>query len=123
MKDLILYDGTCSLCLQTKKSISALDWFGQLNWVSLEEYEQGQQFFNKEELRKEIHLLTESGKVLKGFSAIRRIMLKCPLLIGLGVVCYLPFAEKIGNPLYRFVATRRYLFLGKACKDGSCSIS
>ncbi|WP_158555776.1 thiol-disulfide oxidoreductase DCC family protein [Peribacillus glennii] len=124
MTDTALYDAECILCRKTKQAISAFDWLDSIKWASLQEYEKQNHtiHFNKKQLREEMHLVTKKGKVLKGFYAVRRIMVKCPLLFLIGAFCYIPSVPLIGVPLYRFIAARRHLFLSKECKDGKCSL-
>ncbi len=102
----------------------SLDWFKRVEWVSLQNYEKRSNsiHINKKELRKELHLITSKGKILKGFYAIRKMMIQCPLLIIPGVLCYVPFIDLIGNPLYRWVAKNRHVFFQKSCDDGNCSL-
>lgn len=102
----------------------SLDWFKLVDWVSLQDYENQptSHLFNRKELRKELHVITSNGKVLKGFYAIRKLMLQCPPLVILGVICYLPFVDLVGNRLYRWVAKNRHVFFQKSCDDGNCSL-
>lgn len=102
----------------------ALDWFKRVNWVSLQEYERkpNNLYINKKELRIQLHLITVKGEVLKGFYAIRKIMLQCPLLVIPGIICYIPFVDFVGNRVYRWVAKNRHIFFGKSCDDGKCSL-
>ena len=119
-----LYDETCILCQLSKKRVMKLDWFKRVTWVSLQEYEK-QQFhihFNKKEIRAELHLITVKDDVLKGFYAIRKIMLQCPLLVLPGIICYLPFVDLIGNRVYRWVARNRHVFFKKSCDDDNCAL-
>ena len=125
LKNLALYDESCSLCQLSKKRVMSLDWFKQVKWVSLQEYEKKSNriyIFNKKELRKELHLITERGEVLKGFYAIRKMMFHCPLLFIPGVICYIPFVDLIGNRVYRWVAKNRHFFFRQSCDDGKCSL-
>lgn len=124
MKPWALYDESCSLCQASKKRVMSLDWFKQVKWVSLQVYEKEPKhiYINKKELRTELHLITAKGKILKGFYAIRHIMLQCPLLVIPGVICYLPFVDLIGIRLYSWVAKNRHLFFRNSCDDGSCSL-
>lgn len=123
MKDLALYDESCSLCQRSKKWMMSLDWFNQVAWVSLQDYEQESNCFpfNKKDLRKELHLITSNGRVLKGFYAIRKMMLQCPLLVIPGVICYLPFVNLVGNRVYRWVAENRHILFRQSCDDEKCS--
>ena len=107
-----------------RKKMMSLDWFKRVDWISLQEYEKKPTCysFSRKELRKELHLITSNGKVLKGFYAIRKMMLHCPLLVMPGVICYIPFVDLVGNRVYRWVAKHRHLFFRKLCDDGKCSL-
>lgn len=105
MKDIILYDGNCSFCELFKNITQKLDWFNQLDWMELQRY-QGV-LFSQEELEAEIHLVTASGKVLKGFRAIRRILWQLPLALPASLVLYLPFSKWFGDKAYQFLSRHR----------------
>lgn len=105
MKDIVLYDGNCGFCRLSKNMAKKLDWLRNLEWIELERY-QGV-LFSQEELESEIHLVTSSGKVLRGFSAIRRILWQLPLTTILSLLLYLPFAKWFGDRVYAFVAKYR----------------
>ncbi|WP_080844346.1 thiol-disulfide oxidoreductase DCC family protein [Cytobacillus gottheilii] len=124
MKMTVLYDGTCSLCKESKRVFEKLDWRGKAAWMSLQEYEKISDgtHFNKKELRKEIHLITSNGKVVKGYYAVRLIMLQCPPVFVLGLLMYLPLVPLIGNPIYKWVAKNRHKFFRRKCDDGSCAL-
>ncbi|WP_235822868.1 thiol-disulfide oxidoreductase DCC family protein [Cytobacillus massiliigabonensis] len=119
-----LYDRTCTLCKESKRMFTKLDWFRQIDWVSLQEYEKNEQAFafDKASLRKELHIITSNGHVLKGFYAIRYLFLRFPLFFLLGAFLYLPFSYIIGNPIYQWIAKNRHKFLKRKCEDGSCSL-
>ncbi|AGX05919.1 DUF393 domain-containing protein [Bacillus infantis] len=124
MKTMALYDNTCQLCQMTKKSFQKLDLLHRVDWVSLQKYEQehGEIQFSSRELRKELHIITPEKKVLKGFYAVRRLLLLFPLTFVLGLFMHLPFASAAGVPVYRWIARNRHKLLRKKCKDGSCSL-
>ncbi|MFO1444250.1 DUF393 domain-containing protein [Bacillus sp. Bva_UNVM-123] len=124
MKTLALYDNTCSLCKQSKRVFQKLDWLHQVKWVSLQEYEQMEEgeSFNKVDLRRELHIITSRGKVLKGYNAIRYLFVLFPATAIGGVILFLPFTHLLGNPIYKRIAKNRHRFLRKKCDDGSCSL-
>ncbi|MGD6944173.1 thiol-disulfide oxidoreductase DCC family protein [Cytobacillus gottheilii] len=124
MKMTVLYDGTCSLCKESRRLFEKLDWLDKINWFSLQEYEKtnGETGYNQKELRKEIHLFTGSGKVLKGFYAVRLIMLQCPPAFVPGLLMYFPLVPLIGKPIYKMVAKNRHKFFRRKCDDGSCAL-
>jgi predicted DCC family thiol-disulfide oxidoreductase YuxK len=124
MKTIALYDGTCSLCKETKRIFKKLDWLDKVEWISLQEYEKmpGSLSFSRQDLRKELHLITPSGNVKKGYSAVRRLLLLFPASFLISTFLYLPFTELLGDPAYKWIAKNRQKFLKKKCGDGSCSL-
>lgn len=126
MKMIALYDNSCSLCKETKKWLEKLDILKRIEWVSLQEYEKQNHStsfsFSKEDLRKELHIIDQKGKVYKGFFAVRKLLVTSPLTIIIGVLLYIPFASFIGVPIYEWIAKNRHRFLRKNCSDGSCSL-
>ena len=124
IKNLILYDKYCYLCNQSKKIIKAIDWFRVFDWQSLQSYEKTTILSDqkKRALEGEIHLIKSSGESLTGFYAIRHILLRCVLTFWLGALLYLPKADQIGNPIYRWVAKNRYRMFKNKCENGTCRI-
>jgi predicted DCC family thiol-disulfide oxidoreductase YuxK len=124
MKTTALYDGTCSLCKETKRIFTKIDWLHKVEWVSLQEFEKSEQNLTIDQatLRKEIHVITHSGKMLKGFYAVRYMLLLFPSTIIIGALLHLPFVPLIGNPVYQWVAKNRHKLLKRKCEDGSCSL-
>ncbi|WP_182201744.1 thiol-disulfide oxidoreductase DCC family protein [Paraliobacillus salinarum] len=124
MKTLILYDENCYLCKQSKKIIKSIDWFRVFQWESLQYYQQRVTLSeeDKKALEGEIHLQRPDGELLKGFYAIRYILLRCVLTSWLGLLAYLPYADRIGNPIYRFIARNRYRIFKNKCANGTCRI-
>ncbi|GGM36924.1 hypothetical protein GCM10011351_23880 [Paraliobacillus quinghaiensis] len=123
-KNLILYDQYCYLCTQSKRIIKAFDWFRVFDWQSLQSYEKTTNLSEqkKEALKGEIHLIKPTGESLTGFYAIRYVLLRCLLTFWLGALFYLPKADRIGNPIYRWVAKNRYRMFKSKCKNGTCRI-
>ncbi|SDM12370.1 thiol-disulfide oxidoreductase DCC family protein [Sediminibacillus halophilus] len=123
-KSIVLYDGDCYLCRQTKQTIKLLDWFGSFRWLSLQEYEKRQSVTSKqrEAIRGEIHLVKPDGKISTGYQAVRFMLARCPLTAPLGILMYLPYAEVIGDPLYRLIAKNRYRIFKNKCTNGVCKL-
>ncbi|MDE3839982.1 DUF393 domain-containing protein [Bacillus methanolicus] len=124
MKTIALYDQTCSLCQETKRIFNKLDWLGKVEWISLQEYEKKQSCFpfRKEDLRKELHIVTPSNKIYKGFYAVRRLLVLLPATFFFGILIHAPLVDRIGSPIYKWVAKNRHKFLRKNCDSGSCSL-
>lgn len=124
MKIVALYDEGCLLCQEVKGKLQKLDSFHKVNWKSLQEYEKTNlnTRFTAEELRKELHIILPNEQVLKGYDAVRKILLLSPYTFLVGILLYIPFIPIIGRPLYRWIATNRHLFMKRKCDDDSCSI-
>ncbi|WP_117169038.1 thiol-disulfide oxidoreductase DCC family protein [Paraliobacillus sediminis] len=123
-KNIILYDQFCYLCKQSKKIINTLDWFNVFEWQSLQSYQEKNDLSveEKQELAGEIHLRKKTGETLTGFYAVRFVLLRCVLTFWLGALAYIPKADLIGNPIYRWVAKNRYRLFKNKCEDGTCRI-
>lgn len=124
LKTIALYDKTCSLCKESKRIFQKLDWLKQINWLSLQEYEQigPIQVIDSKSLRKELHIITPNGRILKGYFAIRYLFVHFPITVLLGLLLYIPFTPIIGKPIYRLIANNRHRLLKRKCDDGSCSL-
>jgi predicted DCC family thiol-disulfide oxidoreductase YuxK len=124
VKTMALYDNTCQLCQMTKKSFGKLDLLHRVEWISLQKYEKehGELIFSSKELRRELHIITPSQEVLKGFYAVRRLLLLFPLTFVFGLLLHFPLASAAGVPVYRWIARNRHKLLRKKCKDGSCTL-
>ncbi len=110
MKATVLYDGNCSLCRRTMKTIAFLDVSHQLNLVDILSSQAGpmiQEWHLKlEDLLFDMHIV-EGEKLWKGYEAYQRISLHLPLLWILVPVLYFPPIRWIGLRVYRRVADSR----------------
>lgn len=124
LKITALYDENCILCQETKGRLEKIDKLGKVEWLSLQQFERaaGENPFDPKELRKELHIILPNNRVLKGFDAVRKLLLISPLTFGMGLILYIPFVPLIGRPIYRWVAKNRHLFMKNKCNDGSCSL-
>lgn len=124
LKTTALYDETCSLCKDSKQIFKKIDWFRKIEWISLQNYEKNNHLFSfdRTSLRKELHIITSSGKVLKGYSAVRYLLLLSPPMSLFGILLYIPGMAFFGDPIYKRIAKNRHKFLRKKCDNGSCSL-
>jgi len=123
-KNIVLYDGGCNLCTNAMQSSKKLDWLDNIEWVNFHDAEATKSIQNlpsKENLTKDMHLVSDNGKISKGFYAWRKILGLMPLTFIPALLLYLPFMPKIGKKIYRKIADNR---LGKIrCTDGKCKHS
>lgn len=113
---LVFYDASCPLCYHLKKNLTKLDKNNKLHWIAAQTaeedpdtypYLQGRNFYE------EIHILTSRGVVMKGFHAIRRLLIELPAARVPGALLYFPLVDKIGSPLYLYVSKSRFKWFGK----------
>jgi len=90
-KHYIIYDGECNLC---KRSVNIIKLFSK-NFI-----------FDPNNKTDEI-IYIENGKVYKGFYAIRRIVLKIPILWIFLIILYFPFFDRIGSKIYKYISKNR----------------
>ncbi|MFC7063913.1 thiol-disulfide oxidoreductase DCC family protein [Halobacillus seohaensis] len=118
----VLYDEHCYLCQQSKNIFKFLDWFQMIKWQSLQRFDQ-EISIDKEELHKEIHVINSKQVVRRGYEAMTYLFLRTPITFFLGLIMSIPGTNKVGDPIYRWIANHRYRLFEKRCRNGSCSIS
>ena len=123
--DIALYDRDCTLCKRTKKVFERLDPSRKIKWVPLQErrkYPEIPNDIDEYDIRAELHLLTHNQHWLKGYYAVRYMFKRNKYLFWTAIFLYFPFADRIGVPIYRAVANRRYELLKDDCEGGKCEI-
>lgn len=124
MKIYALYDANCTLCQESKRIFQKIDRKTKVNWLSLQEYEKTDQeySFSAIELRRELHIILPDKRVLKGFEAVRKLLLISPYTFLIGSFLHIPYMHVIGRPIYGWIAKRRHQFKAHKCSDDSCSL-
>jgi predicted DCC family thiol-disulfide oxidoreductase YuxK len=129
MKSVMLYDGKCVLCRQSKRLIKFLDWCNNIETLDAQAWEivsNRYPHLNQMELLGEIHVVKSDGSVKVGFFAVRYLMRFLPSLWMILPLMYLPLMNWIGPRVYRWVARRRYTlnrwFGAPTCDETMCKI-
>ncbi|MBM7554768.1 DCC1-like thiol-disulfide oxidoreductase family protein [Thalassobacillus pellis] len=124
MKPLVLYDGQCYLCRQTKSIFQWLDWLGSFEWKSLQQYEKETLVTQEERaaIKSELHIIEPDQTSRAGYHAVTYMLVRCPLTFPLGLIASIPGMGLIGKPIYRWIARNRYRIFKDKCSDGACSI-
>ncbi|KHE67058.1 thiol-disulfide oxidoreductase DCC family protein [Halobacillus sp. BBL2006] len=124
-KPIVLYDGACYLCNQSKRFFQKLDWMAKMEWISLQEYEKFTDLsdYQRKAINQELHVRFPTGYEMKGYDAVTYLMRKCPLTFILGLIFSIPGSGMIGKPLYSLVARNRYKLFKNKCKNGTCTLS
>ncbi|MSQ11320.1 MAG: DUF393 domain-containing protein [Dehalococcoidia bacterium] len=109
--DITLYDGACPVCRGAVRVLRA----AHARNVSYLPYQEAPRSLGLDPapLERELHLVCRDGTVLRGFTAVRAVCWKTPLLWPLAVLLSLPGASWLGPRVYRLVAARRRRLLGR----------
>ncbi|MBV9079697.1 MAG: DUF393 domain-containing protein [Elusimicrobia bacterium] len=120
----LVYDGHCYLCLRSMTVIDFFDWAGRVRYHDLEDSASMAKFsdlgIQKEDARREIHLILPGGRIFRGFFAFRRLCWTMPAFWPLLPLFYAPGASIVGPAVYARVARARRRFI--VCDTGSCEI-
>jgi predicted DCC family thiol-disulfide oxidoreductase YuxK len=116
----VVYDGTCRLCVGSKKRLER--WKSPFTFVTVQSPEAKALLPGKsdEDLLGQMHVL-EEGKVYAGAEGWRRILRRGPLWTAwLGWLMPL----FIARPLYGWIARNRYKWFGRTCdtEGGTCAV-
>ncbi len=124
-----IFDGYCVLCKQTKRMVTALDWFKRVEFLDVHNWnvvESRYPNLDFETAMGQIHVVAPDGTMLGGFDGMRRLLRDLPLTFPLWLLLHLPGMDWLGNKVYRFVARNRYRinkFFGvDICEDGTCKV-
>lgn len=120
----VLYDGHCAFCRKSVELLKRLDWFGNLRYQDardLEHLPTSATPLEPDRLLEEMHVLTPDGRGLyHGFTALRWLAWRLPLLWPFAPLLYLPGVPKLGQRLYLWIARNRFRLV--PCHGGVCSI-
>jgi hypothetical protein len=118
----VYFDGECEFCRRSADVIRVLDVLARFEWVNFRKVSKSK--FDLPRAEKEMLLLTPEGEWLGGFYAFRWMSWKMPLTMPIAWALYLPGIAQAGPWAYAWVASHRYLFLGRACdaEGGACGI-
>jgi len=110
MRAKIIYDGECSFCRSSVRTIQKMDLWGKLEYVA------GPKGLS------EMRFVSPEGKSYSGFFAFRQLAWKLPMLYVLIPIIYFPGAGIIGPWVYRIIARNRYFFpIHHVCSKENCS--
>lgn len=119
----VLYDGHCAFCRMSIGLVRRLDWLGKLDPIDVRDAEQAilhEPPVAGAPLLEQMHVLTRGGKLHGGYSAVRWIAWRLPLLWPVAPFLYLPGVTQLGDRLYRWVARNRFRIV--PCQHGVCQI-
>tara|TARA_B100001123_G_C15319822_1_gene1027505 strand:+ start:2305 stop:2787 length:483 start_codon:yes stop_codon:yes gene_type:complete len=121
VRDIILFDGQCPLCVRSMRLLLLFDWLGRFICLDFRQEQVSKliRCVSVEQLEEQMVLITPLGDIKIGFEAWRYIVLRLPLFSIPACLLYLPFVASLGDRLYRMVARSR---LGLVhCPPGQCT--
>ena len=120
-ESVVLFDGSCKLCVRYAKLLQACDWFGRFICLDFrrEQVSNVIKCVSAEQLEEQMVLITSLGEIKFGFKAWRYIVRGLPLFFVPAHLLYLPVVSQLGDRLYRMIARSR---LGLVhCPPGQCT--
>ena len=117
----ILYDGTCALCVGSKKKLESWPTAGSMRLVAIQspEVRTLAPGLSEQQLYGAMHVL-ENGKIRSGADGWYRIMRLAPLTMA-WIAWITPLA--LARPVYGLIARNRYRWFGRVCEEGgTCSL-
>ncbi len=124
-----IYDGYCVLCKQSKRVVTALDWFKRVEFLDIHNWQTVNSRYptlDYDAAMGQMHLVTPNGDLIGGFSAVRRMLKELPLGYPFWLLLHLPGMMRLGDKVYKLIARNRYrlnrLVGAPICEDGSCKI-
>ncbi len=123
-KDIVLFDGQCKFCTKGIRSLQRLDFFNQLEFVSLHDPMVAIRFpdLTYDMLMDQMWIVGQNGKRYGGSDAVRYLTRRLPILYPFAPLLHFPGTSWFWRKAYQFVASRRYQIAGRECADGTCSI-
>jgi predicted DCC family thiol-disulfide oxidoreductase YuxK len=121
--DVVIYDGKCGFCQQQMRKLDGWDKDGQLAYVSLHDPKvaEGWPDLNKDDLMREICVVSKDGGRFQGADAFRYISSQLRALWPVSLAMRIPWSMPIWRFLYRRFARQRYWLSRRyTCKDDSC---
>ena len=122
----VIFDGQCRFCRAIVDWLVRFDRGGRLAYRSLHEPEVARDYpdLTHEALLEEMVVVDPAGGRHHGPGAVRYLSRALPRLWWLAPLMHLPLSRSVWSWLYRQVAKRRYLLMGREaeCSDGSCRL-
>lgn len=128
-RPIVLYDGTCSFCVASKRMTDRIDVSRALEWLPIQRPEAARFGISRDLLEERMYMVSGDRR-WSGFAAWKQILLRLPVfyvVVGASVwitpwalagwlLLYLPPAAPVGEWVYDWVARNRFRFPGATCQ-------
>ena len=131
-KLIVLYDGSCNLCLTSVRRLKELQSTAILRFIPVQSLEETYETIpelsavTEEQLLTKMHVVEMDGTIHAGAAGVVRILRTVRGLRWLAPLYRVPGLKGAADILYRFIAGKRYEWFGKteeSCQDGICALS
>lgn len=116
-KPVVLYDGSCKLCISATDQLRKLDTEGALDWLNMREDEVRARFrgIDWKRAEEEIHLVRTDGRLRVGVDAVREIseMIGGDVGKAASAALDLPGVRQAADVIYSIVAANRHIISAK----------
>ncbi|MFC3525590.1 thiol-disulfide oxidoreductase DCC family protein [Marinococcus halophilus] len=106
----LFFDRYCPPCLAAVRIFQFLDPHQHCEWIPIQDawlHMDKFPYLSSRNAAHELHMFTNQGVVLHGFYAFRRLLLAVPASFLPAIVLYLPYADRVGVPLYNAISKSR----------------
>lgn len=106
-RDTCYFDGRCGLCRRSRRVLLALDWLGALRFEDMNQTSPDQLPVDIDVAMTGMPMRTSDGRVLIGYDAVRRALIRTPLGSLFAWALYLPGFSWVGRRAYAWIALNR----------------
>jgi predicted DCC family thiol-disulfide oxidoreductase YuxK len=105
----MIYDGGCGICRATMAWVASFDWSRRVRVLDLYRWDEVKALANldRDACIRDLHAVTERGKVLVGYDVYRAMAARLPVLFWFAPIMALPGVSHVGRRVYRYVADHR----------------
>ncbi|MBO7745507.1 DUF393 domain-containing protein [Paenibacillus sp. MWE-103] len=130
-KLIVLYDGTCNLCLASVRRLKELQSTAILRFIPVQSLEDTYETIpelsavTEDQLLTKMHVVEMDGTVHAGAAGVVRILRTVRGWRWLAPLYRVPGLRGVADLLYRIIAGRRYEWFGRSdesCHEGVCAL-
>lgn len=107
----VLFDGRCGLCQNSRRWCARIDWLGAVEWVNFRDplVRAAIPQLTDDQLEQEMWVVSADGLMRPGFSGWRHLLKSFPLTFLAALLLFVPPLPWLGRRVYAFIARRRRL--------------
>lgn len=120
----VFYDGNCSLCTESARYTTRLDWFGRIQFLSFRDVGVFEAYvLAGNDVENRIYSVAlQTGRTFSGIHTVLQIFRRIPTYWLLVPFVWLSIHVGLGQSVYDWIAKRRNLIPIGKCSNGACSL-